>query len=355
MYSNNKMIDILIKKTNFINFIDRDKFIFNRLIKGFMGFILFFLDFLFTNKSFNKSIILIIVILNLFINFNLFSANISESNNFNYNSKYQNQENIKENIQDNSQDNSQDNNLNFNQNEEEESGTGKKDIFEADSVITFEPSRSLIDTINIKGKYNNGAGVNLSFSTSGFGFGGFYEYKISEDVSLVMDFLMSGARNTDEFERFDNTTGLLVVDNKLNRVYNFPFSIGPSYYVFQNVLFDNFKPFVSGGVGFSTILVAPYSKYFVENGQLFQQYVQFFDAFSEQISYVRPLFYLSIGADFGFNKKNISRIQIKYYNIPFGGDGIYSMVPPSINPFLNSKPITNFGGIFITLSIGTKF
>ncbi len=321
------MIDILIKKTNISNIIYKFKFDFNRLLKRFMCIEMEIL----TNSVNNKSLFLFVIILTLLINSELLiSQNINKYIN-------QNSDNL------------------IIQEEEEETGTGKEDIFGIDSVITFEPSRSLIDTVNIKGKYNNGAGVNLSFSTSGFGLGGFYEYKISEDVSLVMDFLMAGARNTDEFERFDNTTGLLIVDNKLNRIYNFPLSVGPSYYVFQNVLFDNFKPFVSGGVGFSTILVAPYSKYYVENNRLFQQYIQFFDAFSEQISYLRPLFYLAIGADFGFSKKNISRIQIKYYNIPFGDDGIYSMVPPSIDPRLDFKPITNFGGIFITLSIGSKF
>lgn len=339
------MIDILIKKTNISNIIYKFKFDFNRLFKRFMCIEMEIL----TNSVNNKSLFLFVIILTLLINSELL---ISQNINFDKSKKLSN--NVIGDFVQNKYINQNSDNLIL-QEEEEETGTGKEDIFGIDSVITFEPSRSLIDTINIKGKYNNGAGVNLSFSTSGFGLGGFYEYKISEDVSLVMDFLMAGARNTDEFERFDNTTGLLIVDNKLNRIYNFPLSVGPSYYVFQNVLFDNFKPFVSGGVGFSTILVAPYSKYYVENNQLFQQYIQFFDAFSEQISYLRPLFYLAIGADFGFSKKNISRIQIKYYNIPFGDDGIYSMVPPSINPFLNSKPITNFGGIFITLSIGTKF
>lgn len=332
------MINILIKKTIIINNILKTICVLNRLIKGFIDFKIYFLQ----NDKSIVSFILCIITFFIFLNSDLlFSKNIKENNIF-FESKID--------LNDLKQ------NDNFvNMQEEEETGTGKEKIFGIDSVITFEPSRPLIDTINIKGKFNNGAGINLSFSTSGFGFGGFYEYKISEDVNLVMDFLMTGARNTDEFEVFDNSTGLLIVPNKLNRVFNFPISLGPNYYVFQDVLFDNFKPFLSAGIGFSTILVAPYSKYYNENNQIFQEYIQFFDAFSEQISYLRPLFYFSIGADFGFNKKNISRIQIKYFSIPFGGEGIYSMVPPSINPFLNSQPITNFGGIFITLSVGTKF
>lgn len=246
--------------------------------------------------------------------------------------------------------------------------TGETDIFKTDSLITFESPRPLIDTMIAMDKYKSAIGGHLIFSTNGFGFGGLYEYKLEKDLTLLVDLFLGGARNTDEFEVFDQNTGQTFVQYKLNRLFNFPLTIGLSKYLFQDVLVDNFKPFINGGIGFSTLLSNPYASY--PNGDPNAQVnIDFFSALKFTDAYIRPAGFIGVGADFGFNKKNLSRLQIRYYYIPFlGGNqkdefgndlvdennkpipkGLYSMLP------LVADPISNFGGLFISLSIGTKF
>lgn len=246
--------------------------------------------------------------------------------------------------------------------------TGEMDIFKPDSLITFESPRPLIDTMYTKDRYKSAYGAHLIFSTSGFGFGGLYEYKLQSDLSLVIDLFLNGARNTDEFEVFDRFTGRTFVQYKLNRLYNFPLTIGLTKYVFQDELVDNFKPFINSGIGFSTILSNPYARY-PSGDPNAPEFVDFFTAWKFTDAYIRPAGFIGIGADFGFNKKNLSRLQIRYYYIPFLGgnqkdefgnerkdengnpipNGLYSMIP------LVAGPISNFGGLFISLSVGTKF
>jgi hypothetical protein len=53
-----------------------------------------------------------------------------------------------------------------------------------------------------------------------------------------------------------------------------------------------------------------------------------------------------MGANFGSNNKTLVSANIRYYIIPFGGEGLES---------IKDLPITQFGGIFLSLSFGTKF
>ena len=256
----------------------------------------------------------------------------------------------------------------FNNNYSFSQETGENDIFKPDSLITFESPRPLIDSMVSLDKFKSTYGAHLLFSTNGFGFGGLYEYKLKSDLSLVIDLFLSGARNTDEFEVFDRFTGRTFVQYKLNRIYNFPITIGLTKYVFQDELVDNFKPFIGSGIGFSTILSNPYARYPCGDPNA-PEFVDFFSALKFTDTYIRPAGFIGIGADFGFNKKNLSRLQIRYYYIPFLGgnqkdefgnerkdvdgkpipNGLYSMIP------LVAGPISNFGGLFISLSVGTKF
>lgn len=246
--------------------------------------------------------------------------------------------------------------------------TGESGTFSSDSLITFTSPRPLIDTLAVTGNYNNAYGLQILFTNAGFGLGGFYEYKLSESLSFTTDILLSGARNTDEVEVTDIYTGRIFVPYKLNRVYNFPLTFGLRKFLFQDILVENFKPFLELGGGGSFLIANPYSRY-INNDINQQEYIGFFEGLKNTITYIRPAAYIGLGSDFGFSKTNISRLSIRYYYIPFlGGNqkdefgyelkdangnpipkGIYSMHP------LRKGPITDFGGIFISLSIGTKF
>jgi len=208
--------------------------------------------------------------------------------------------------------------------------------FDRDSVIVFEPSSPLLTLNEINESKTTAMGFDLIFSTFGFGGGMFWRTDINEDFIFITDFFISGIRKSDELERFNQTTGELFIPYKLNRLFTIPFSFSLQYFPFNNQIISTFKPFVSAGAGFSFIISTPYDR-------------GFFNAFGYGEYYTRPSFNISIGADFGNKKKSLSVFQIRYINVPFGGNGLQSLEP------IVEGPITNFGGVFLDLRIGLNF
>ena len=113
----------------------------------------------------------------------------------------------------------------------------------------------------------------------------------------------------------------------------FPVIFGANYYVLTEELDNNFKPYISFGLGPTFILSTPYEK-------------EFFDSFGYSSAYTRFGSFVGIGADLSGTGKSVMSVNIKYYYIPFGGDGLES---------IKKLPLENFGGIFLTLSVGMKF
>lgn len=196
----------------------------------------------------------------------------------------------------------------------------------------FESPRPLKEDNFTNPVQNNSWGVDLALSTNGFGFGTHFTFPLFENASLYTQLLFSGARNTDEFEEYDYTKNEYVVRNKINRLYMFPLSIGINYNILTETLGNSFKPFLSAGVTPTAIISTPYDR-------------EFFNAFHHGMNYWRIGWYAGVGSDF-IIARSLLKINLKYLSIPFGGDGLESV---------QNSPIKDFGGVFITISIGGKF
>lgn len=205
--------------------------------------------------------------------------------------------------------------------------------FNPDSIFIFNSPRSLIDPDEDKSTLKNAFGADLIFSESGFGGGLFYQRSFGGDYFGFISLYISGSRNTDEFDFYDYNSGTYRVPDKVNRLYIFPLTIGIQKNFFSEEIADSFRPYLSLGFGPSFILSTPYDK-------------EFFSAFGDAAGFTRIGGFIGMGANFGSNNKTLVSANIRYYFIPFGGKGLES---------IKDLPITQFGGIFLSLSIGTKF
>ncbi len=200
----------------------------------------------------------------------------------------------------------------------------------ADTTMVFTSPRPLLAVADSKDALQDAWGLDILFSGNGFGLGTFYYREFSETLFGFAHLGISGVQSTDEFEEFDPFTQQWIVPNKVNRLFMFPMTVGVQYRLFESDITENFRPFVQAGIGPTLIMATPYSK-------------EFFSSFSDASFYVRPGGFVGAGLYFGDSQKNITGAHIRYYFIPFGGDGLESV---------QGFPINNFGGIFLSLSVG---
>lgn len=206
-------------------------------------------------------------------------------------------------------------------------------IVKKDSMFVFKPSKPLQLYGEEQSSISAALGADISFSTSGFGLGFFYHKFLNDENLLTGSFYVSGLRNTDEFEYWDWNTGQWVVPYKINRLFLIPVTFGYTRILFANELGGGFKPFASIGVGPSFVFATPYIK-------------GWFEAWKEVNILTRFGGYFGIGGYFRTIGSSIANVNIKYYYIPIGGNGIES---------IEGLPIYNAGGVVLSLSIGYGF
>lgn len=205
--------------------------------------------------------------------------------------------------------------------------------FNPDTVFIFTSPRPLISSDRSFSEFGGGWGLDLLFSGNGFGGGVFLQHFLDDDLTAFFSLYLSGARNTDEFPEWDPWRGEWRVRNKINRLFMFPVTIGLQKELFKDKLQGGFAPYISAGVGPTFILATPYEK-------------DFFDAFNYSMFYTRFGAFLGIGANLGSSANSIMSVNMRYYYIPFGGDGLES---------IRDRPLHDFGGVFLSLSLGIKY
>lgn len=205
--------------------------------------------------------------------------------------------------------------------------------FDPDTVFIFESPRPLIKAGDMEtSATSNLWGFNLVFSDNGVGAGVFVNWTLDKNTSIFSNLYISGARNTDEID-YLYPDGSYRVPGKINRLFMFPLSLGIRKILFEDQLSESFRPFISGGLGPAFILSTPYER-------------EFFNSFGYASFFTRFNVFVDLGAYFGISQKSQSGVNIRYYYIPFGGDGLES---------IQGKPIHNFGGIFLSLIFGIPF
>jgi hypothetical protein len=178
----------------------------------------------------------------------------------------------------------------------------------------------------------NAFGMDLIFSEGGFGLGTFYRRSISDKVTLFSDFSISEAKDPQEFTYVDYY-GNSYTPNKVNRAFILPVNFGMQYRLFENVIFDNLRPYLDAAIGPSIIVTTPYEK-------------EFFNAFGKAQARYTLGGYFGIGANFGLDKSSLVGINLRYYIIHFFDQGV---------EILSGKLENDLGGVFITLNIGMMY
>jgi hypothetical protein len=183
----------------------------------------------------------------------------------------------------------------------------------------------------------NAFGMDLVFSEGGFGLGTFYRRTVTDKITLFTDFSISEAKDPQEISYIDYY-GQTQTPNKVNRAFLMPLNFGIQYRLFENIIFDNLRPYVNFGVGPSLVLTTPYA-------------LEFFNAFGKAHARYTVGGYVGIGANFGLDKSSLVGLNLRYYLIHFFNEGIEILDVNATNGRLEN----NLGGVFITLNIGMMY
>lgn len=180
---------------------------------------------------------------------------------------------------------------------------------------------------------DNTLGLDIMFSEGGFGLGGFYRRQFSEKITAFADVSFSEAKDEREIEYYDYYTNQTYTIGKKNRVFLIPVNFGIQYRLFEDVIYDNLRPYLNAGVGPTLVLTTPYSE-------------EFFNAFGFAKPKAAAGGYFGFGANFGIDKSSLVGINIRYYIIQFFDQGVES---------LNGKFNKTLGGFFLTINLGMMY
>jgi hypothetical protein len=181
-------------------------------------------------------------------------------------------------------------------------------------------------------RYRKAWGFDIYASTNGFGMGAFYRYQYTPDFYGFIDFGVSEAKDDNEMEQYNYYTGQMYTPYKLNRIIMIPVTVGLQYRLFRDDIVETFKPYAVIGLGPTFLFTTPYER-------------EFFNSLGWAQAHYTIGGYIGMGANFGFDKKNLMGVNVRYYLIPYP-DGLAS---------LENKPKTMFGGLYITLSFGIMY
>lgn len=175
-------------------------------------------------------------------------------------------------------------------------------------------------------------GVDIMFGEGGFGLGTFYRKSFSLNVTGFIDFSISESKDEREIEYIDYY-GNPFVYNKQNRVFLIPLNFGIQYRIFTDVLTDNFRPYLTMGVGPTFVITTPYEK-------------EFFNALGYAKAHYAAGGYIGLGANIGSSRSNLVGLNVRYYYSHLFNGGVENL----IGHFQK-----DLGGIYISLNLGIMY
>ena len=187
-------------------------------------------------------------------------------------------------------------------------------------------------------------------SNNGFGAGAFLRHEFTDELSGFVQLAISDVKDDGEIEYFNQYTGQSYTPGKINRLLLVPLTVGMQYRLFKDEIVDNFRPYVSAGLGPSAIFVAPYSNPQKVTDPVFgtltyYEQIDFFKSLKKgQFKYTLGA-YIGAGAYFGLDRGTLTGVSIRYYYVPYQ-QGIESM---------EGVRIKRFGGFYITLNFGSLY
>jgi hypothetical protein len=211
-----------------------------------------------------------------------------------------------------------------------------------DTLLVFHSPRSLQERVETLRRPLLSFGLTSVFSLNGFGVGLFAQREISEDIAIGLDALFSGRQTSDEWEVTDYHLQRTIIPDKLNRLNMIPIMASFHYRFAPFEFWETMRPYAHVGLGGTLIVATPYIR---EN-----VFYDFFSSFSEAQWFGRLGGFIGIGAYFTGLTKTTAQISLRYYVIPFGGNGLESMSTARTG----IPPIQDFGGLFLLFQLGLK-
>lgn len=221
---------------------------------------------------------------------------------------------------------------------------------QTDTTIVFQPSRPDLIHEDVFENPSKAWGFDVMISNNGFGAGAFLRHEFSDNISGILTFAISDVKDEAEVEYFD-LFGNSVIPGKKNRLIMMPLVAAVQYRLFREDIMDNFRPYVSAGVGPTMMYVAPYAYTTVLTDTAsgitytFTEEVEFFESLGRGQAKFTLGGYLSAGAYFGSPFGTLIGLSVRYYVVPF---------PQGIE-IMEGVTVKNFGGFYITLNIGSFY
>lgn len=177
-----------------------------------------------------------------------------------------------------------------------------------------------------------GIGFNVVINNFGFGIGGEYKRVLGPTLDGTLTLRWTGLRDVSEQTFTDIFFGQQVIPNKYQRAYAFPLTMSLRKRIFAEEVSDNYRFYVSGGIGPVVSFSYPYFDDNNNNGyrEQFQNYFeQTYDVFtgiSDGQWHLGLTGEINVSVDIGENFSRLTSIQFGYlfYHFP---DGIQMMMP----------------------------
>ena len=128
----------------------------------------------------------------------------------------------------------------------------------AAQVIEPEVERTTRDISVLSDNYNRGFGINIVMNNFGFGLGGEFRQVIAPQMEFTASLRATGLRDASEQTFTDFFFGQQIVPNKYQRAFAFPLILGLRQRIFANAIQDDFRFFVSAGMGPAASFSYPY-------------------------------------------------------------------------------------------------
>jgi NADH:ubiquinone oxidoreductase subunit 5 (subunit L)/multisubunit Na+/H+ antiporter MnhA subunit len=177
----------------------------------------------------------------------------------------------------------------------------------------------------------------MLISTTGFGLGGFYRTKLNNFTSGTVNLSVAEVEDEQEIEFYD-IYGNSIHPGKINRFLLIPLYIGIEQRVFTESISETFRPFVNFGIGPAVIFFAPAQQ-------------EFFSSLGNGRSRWNMSGYVGVGTYWGNKSETLFGFNVRYIYAPYS-KGIESLENTLTG---EKKSLKEFGGIYITLSIGNSF
>ncbi len=175
-------------------------------------------------------------------------------------------------------------------------------------------------------------GGDVIFSESSFGVGFFYEQNFDRLTRGFINLSIGEEKTKNEFERYDYW-GRPYTIGKVNRVYGMPLILGVTKRLFTGVLTDNFRPYLSGGIGPSAIITTPYDK-------------EFFNSLKFAKVYPAGGAFIAFGANIGISHTKLLGLELRYEYLHLFGSEVETLYQLYKKDFSTFMIVLKIGGFY---------